>query len=171
SIADEMRTGLSYVKRRPALLELTLLGFLTTFLAFPLQTLLPVMAKDVFHEGIDGYSHLMICSGTGAVLGAGIVAWRGRAPHMGRHALVLGGLVGLLLIAFATARTAAAAYHLLLVTSVALIIVASTAISLAQLAAPDEMRGRVMSIFMVAFRGGLPPGGLGGGCPGAAARP
>jgi hypothetical protein len=46
------------------------------------------------------------------------------------------------------------------VTSVALIIVTSTAISLAQLAAPDEMRGRVMSIFMVAFRGGLPLGGL-----------
>jgi hypothetical protein len=41
-----------------------------------------------------------------------------------------------------------------------LIIVTSTAISLAQLAAPDEMRGRVMSIFMVAFRGGLPLGGL-----------
>jgi MFS family permease len=160
SIADEMRTGLSYVKHRPALLELTVLGFLMTFLAFPLQTLLPVMAKDVFHQGIDGYSHLMICSGTGAVLGAGVVAWRGRAPHMGRHALVLGGLVGLLLIAFATARTLAVAYPLLLVTSVALIIVTSTAISLAQLAAPDEMRGRVMSIFMVAFRGGLPLGGL-----------
>ena len=160
SIADEMRTGLSYVRQRPALLELTLLGFVTTFLAFPLQTLLPVMAKDVFHQGIDGYSHLMICSGTGAVLGAGIVAWRGRAPHMGRHALVLGGLVGLLLIGFATARTLAVAYPLLLVTSVALIIVTSTAISLAQLAAPDEMRGRVMSIFMVAFRGGLPLGGL-----------
>ena len=96
SIADEMRTGLSYVKHRPALLELTVLGFLMTFLAFPLQTLLPVMAKDVFRQGIDGYSHLMICSGTGAVLGAGVVAWRGRAPHMGRHALVLGGLVGLL---------------------------------------------------------------------------
>jgi MFS family permease len=160
SIADEMRSGLSYVKHRPALLELTVLGFLMTFMAFPLQTLLPVMAKDVFHQGIDGYSHLMICSGTGAVLGAGIVAWRGRAPHMGRHALVLGGLVGLLLIAFATARTLAVAYPLLLVTSVALLIVTSTAISLAQLAAPDEMRGRVMSIFMVAFRGGLPLGGL-----------
>ncbi len=160
SLADEMRTGLSYVRDRPALVELTALGFLMTFLAFPLQTLLPVMAKDVFHQGIDGYSHLMICSGSGAVLGAGIVAWRGRAPHMGRHALVLGMLVGLLLIAFASARTLAVAYPLLLVTSVALIIVTSTAISLAQLAAPDEMRGRVMSIFMVAFRGGLPLGGL-----------
>jgi MFS family permease len=160
SIVDEMRTGLSYVRHRPALMELTALGFLMTFLAFPLQTLLPVMAKDVFRQGVDGYSHLMICSGAGAVLGAGIVAWRGRAPHMGRHALVLCGLVGLLLVAFSTARTLAVAYPLLLVTSVALLIVTSTAISLAQLAAPDEMRGRVMSIFMVAFRGGLPLGGL-----------
>ena len=60
----------------------------------------------------------------------------------------------------ATDRTLSVAYPLLLVTSVALIIVTSTAISLAQLAAPDEMRGRVMSIFMVAFRGGMPLGSL-----------
>jgi MFS family permease len=160
SIAEEMRTGLSYVKERPALLELTVLGFLTTFLALPLQTLLPVMAREVFHQGVDGYSHLMICSGIGAVLGAMVVAWRGRAPHMGRHALVLEGLVGLLLVAFSRANTLAVAYPLLLVTSVALIIVTSTAVSLAQLAAPDEMRGRVMSIFMVAFRGGMPLGSL-----------
>jgi MFS family permease len=160
SIADEMRSGLSYVRQRPALLELTFLGFLLTFLAYPLQTLLPVMAKDVFRQGVDGYSQLMICSGVGAVLGAGIVAWRGRAPHMGRHALALTGVVGLLLVAFASAPTLATAYPLLLVTSVALIIVTSTAISLAQLAAPDQMRGRVMSIFNVAFRGGLPLGGL-----------
>jgi hypothetical protein len=79
---------------------------------------------------------------------------------MGRDSLVLGVLVGLLLIAFAAARSLVVAYPLLLVTSVALIIVTSTSISLAQLAAPDEMRGRVMSIFMVAFRGGLPLGGL-----------
>ena len=160
SIAQEMRTGLRYVRERPELVELTALGFLTTFLAFPLQTLLPVMAREVFRQGVDGYSHMMIVSGIGAVLGAGVVAWRGRAPHMGRHALVLTGLVGLLLVAFSTARTLAVAYPLLLVTSMVLIIVTSTAISLAQLAAPDEMRGRVMSIFMVAFRGGLPLGGL-----------
>jgi MFS family permease len=160
SVAEEMRTGLSYVRHRPALVELTALGFLTTFLSLPLHTLLPVMAREVFHQGVDGYSHLMICAGTGAVLGALVVAWRGRAPHMGRHALVLNGLVGVLLIAFSTSRTLAVAYPLLLVTSVAMIIVSSTAISLAQLAAPDEMRGRVMSIFMVAFRGGMPLGGL-----------
>ena len=51
------------------------------------------------------------------------------AGDMGRHSLVLGGLVGLLLVAFANARTLAVAYPLLLVTSVALIIVTSTAIS------------------------------------------
>ena len=43
-------------RQRPALIELTALGFLITFLAFPLQTLLPVMAKDVFGQGVDGYS-------------------------------------------------------------------------------------------------------------------
>jgi MFS family permease len=159
-LMDEMRTGLAYVRARPALLELTALGFLATFLALPLQTLLPVMAREVFNQGATGYSRLMICSGTGAVLGALVVAWRGRTPHMGRHALHVQVVVGLLIVLFAWSRWLPASYVLLLLTSLALIILTSTAVSLAQLAAPDEMRGRIMSIFMVAFRGGMPLGSL-----------
>jgi MFS family permease len=159
-LLDEMRSGLAYVRARPALVELTLLAFLTTFLALPLQTLLPVMAREVFGQGATGYSRLMICSGSGAVLGALIVAWRGRTPHMGRHALYVQVAVGLLLMAFAWSRSLPVSYALLVATSLALIILTSTAISLAQLIAPDEMRGRVMSTFMVAFRGGMPLGSL-----------
>jgi MFS family permease len=159
-LMDEMRTGLAYVRARPALMELTALGFLATFLALPLQTLLPVMAREVFGQGATGYSRLMICSGTGAVLGALVVAWRGRTPHMGRHALLVQVAVGVLLVLFAWSRSLPVSYALLLLTSLALIILTSTAVSLAQLTAPDEMRGRIMSIFMVAFRGGMPLGSL-----------
>jgi MFS family permease len=160
SIVDEMRTGLAYVRARPAIVELTLLGFLTTLLALPLQTLLPVMAREVFGQGVEGYSRLMICSGMGAVLGALVVAWRGRYEHMGRTALVVQGVLAVLIMLFAGTRALPVSYALLFAASVALIILTSTAVSLAQLAAPDEMRGRVMSIFMVAFRGGMPLGSL-----------
>jgi MFS family permease len=160
SLLDEMRTGLAYVRARPTLVELTLLGFLTTFLALPIQTLLPVMARETFGLEVGGYSRLMACSGAGAVLGALVIAWRGRSPHMGRHALIVGIGLGGLIVAFSASRVLAVSYALLLLVSIALIILTSTAVSLAQLIAPDDMRGRVMSIFMVAFRGGMPLGSL-----------
>jgi len=160
SLLDEMRTGLAYVRARPPLIELTVLAFLTTLLALPLQTLLPVMAREVFGQGVEGYSTLMVCSGIGAVLGALVVAWKGRYPHMGRTALMVQGVFAVLVMLFAGSRSLPVSYALLVIASVALIILTSTAISLAQLAAPDEMRGRVMSIFMVAFRGGMPLGSL-----------
>lgn len=160
SILEEMRTGLAFVRSRPALLELTVLAFLTTFLSLPMQTLLPVMAREVFAEGVGGYSRLMICSGLGAVVGAAIVAWRGQHPHMGREALYTQAVAGLLLLLFASSRVLAISYVLLFATSMALIVLTSTSISLAQLAAPDALRGRVMSVFMVAFRGGMPLGSL-----------
>ncbi len=160
SLLEEMRTGLAFVRARPALVELTALGFLTTFLALPFQTLLPVMAREVFGQGAAGYSQLMVCSGAGAVIGALVVAWRGRARHMGRTALHVGLGVSVLLVFFAVSRVLPLSFALLFATSLGLIILTSTAISLAQLGAPDEMRGRVMSIFMVAFRGGMPLGSL-----------
>jgi predicted MFS family arabinose efflux permease len=52
---------------------------------------------------------------------------------------------------------------LLFVAGICLVMVASMLSSLAQLNAPNEMRGRVMSIYMVAFRGGMPLGSLAGG--------
>jgi MFS family permease len=159
-ILEEMRTGLAYVKARPALVTLTTLGFLATFLGLPLQTLLPVIVREVFGQGVDFYSRMMAVSGAGAVTGALIVAWRGKYAHMGRSALMMQGAFGLLVLLFALSRSLWLTYLLLFFASCASIILTSTLVSLAQLIAPDEMRGRVMSIFMVAFRGGMPLGSL-----------
>jgi MFS family permease len=159
-ILEEMRTGLAYVKARPALVTLTTLGFLATFLGLPMQTLLPVIVREVFGQGVDGYSRMMAVSGAGAVTGALIVAWRGKYAHMGRSALMMQGAFGMLVLLFAMSRSLWLTYPLLFFASCASIILTSTLVSLAQLIAPDEMRGRVMSIFMVAFRGGMPLGSL-----------
>lgn len=162
-ILEEMRIGFRYVAARPALVTVTLLGFLATFLGLPLQTLLPVITREVFGLGVDGYSRLMACSGAGAVAGALVVAWKGRYAHMGRTALMVQVLCGLLVLAFSFSRVLALSYVLLFFAGAAMIILTSTLVSLAQFIAPDDMRGRVMSIFMVAFRGGMPLGSLAAG--------
>ena len=67
---------------------------------------------------------------------------------------------GLLIVAFAMSRVLWLSDILLFLTGAALMIVFSTVTSLIQLIAPNEMRGRVMSIYMLAFRGGMPLGSL-----------
>jgi predicted MFS family arabinose efflux permease len=114
----------------------------------------------VFHEGAGTYSHLMAFSGTGSIVGALIVAWLGRFKRMGLTALVVQAVYGLLIVAFAMSRVLWLSDILLFFLGAALMIVFATVTSLIQLLAPNEMRGRVMSIYMLAFRGGMPVGSL-----------
>ena len=158
SMIQEMRHGLSYVKNEERLVALTILAFFTTFLGLPLLTLLPVFAQDIFRRGVEQYSQMMIFSGAGAVAGALVVAWLGRFHHMGLALLLVQVLFGALTVAFALSRVLALSHVLLLLGGAALIVVFALSASLVQLIAPDHMRGRVMSIYNVAFRGGMPLG-------------
>ena len=103
---------------------------------------------------------LMAASGTGSVLGALVVAWLGKFKRMGLTALLMQAVYGVLIVAFASSHTLWLSAILLFFTGAALMMVFSTVTSLVQLIAPNEMRGRVMSIYMVAFRGGMPLGSL-----------
>jgi MFS family permease len=114
----------------------------------------------VFHEGATTYSHLMAWSGAGSIVGALVVAWLGKFPRMGLTSLLVQAAYGLLIIGFAMSRVLWLSDLLLFLTGAALMIVFSTVTSLVQLIAPNEMRGRVMSIYMLAFRGGMPVGSL-----------
>jgi MFS family permease len=160
SLIDELKGGLRYVKGESTIVALTALGGLTTFLGLPLLTFLPVFAKDIFHGDINRFSHMMSFSGAGAVCGALIVAWLGRFRHMGRALLVTQAAFGVLVTAFALTRVAWVSDILLFFTGATLLMTFSMTASLVQLIVPDHLRGRVMSIYMVAFRGGMPLGSL-----------
>src|SRR6266851_1396322 len=157
---EELRSGLSYVRHHGSLASLIVLAAATTFLGFAVLTFLPIFAQKIFHEGADTYSHLMAFSGAGSIVGALIVAWLGKFPKMGWTALIVQAVYGLLIIAFAVSRVLWLSDILLFLTGAALMLVFSTVTSLVQLIAPNEMRGRVMSIYMLAFRGGIPLGSL-----------
>ena len=160
---EELKIGLNYVRHHGSLAALIVLAAATTFLGFALLTFLPVFARTVFHEGADTYSHLMAFSGAGSIVGALIVAWLGKFPKMGWTALLVQAVYGILIIAFAVSRVLWLSDILLFLTGAALMVVFSTVTSLVQMIAPNEMRGRVMSIYMLAFRGGMPLGSLASG--------
>lgn len=163
SIAEELRGGLRFVRSRPDIKGLMFLAFCTALLGAPVLTLLPVMVKFVFQQDAAGYSRLMAFSGAGGVLGAMAVAWLGRFGHMERTAMALQTGLGVMLIAFALSRSLPVSYALLFVGSFALLMSFALLNSCVQLAVPDDMRGRTLSVYMMAFRGGMPLGSLGAG--------
>ena len=160
SMRDELQGGISYVRQHGELVALIILAATTTFLGFAVLTFLPVFTKSVFQGDARTYSHLLAFSGAGSVVGALIVAWLGKFKRMGLTALLMQALYGFFILAFALSRTLWVSDVLLFLTGAALMVVFSTVTSLVQLIAPNEMRGRVMSIYMVAFRGGMPLGSL-----------
>ncbi len=160
---DELRGGLLFVRRKPALLGLVALAFTTTFLGTPLLTFLPLVAERVFGGGVRTYTLLMTCAGCGAVAGAVAVAWLGRTARMGWMMLCVQIAYGLLVCLFGLSQTFWLSAGLLVLTGAAMVMTTALLLSLVQLTAPVDMRGRVVSIYMVALRGGLPLGSLAAG--------
>ena len=160
SLREQLRGGLHYVRHHSQLMTLTILGFISAFLGLPLLTFLPIITKDVFQQDVGLYTQFMTVAGMGAVLGALAVAWIGKHRHMGLMLLVVQALLGVIVIGFSLSTSIRLSQALLFVAGAMLVTCFSMTTSLVQLLAPHELRGRVVSIYMVAFRGGSPLGGL-----------
>ena len=160
SMMAQMKEGFAFVASRRSLLMLTFLSFAGTFLGMPLFTMMPVVAKSIFHLGPQGLSLLQADYGIGSVVGALFVAGSSYAAKKGRLALALQLVFACTLVAFGISRHLAASLVIAFLAGAAIVGVISLYSSLVQLSTSDAMRGRVMSIFMLAFRGGMPLGSL-----------
>ena len=163
SMVVQFREGLRFVQRWTNLVAVMALGFFGASLGVPLFTFLPVITRDVFHRDVGFYTQLMTFSGAGAVMGALVVAWLGRNKHMGRILLILLTLFGTVIVGFGLSRRADLSALILFIGGALFVMCSSLTTSLAQLLAPPEFRGRVLSIFLVASLGGSPVGNLASG--------
>ncbi|HEX6085600.1 MAG TPA: MFS transporter [Thermoanaerobaculia bacterium] len=159
-IMDEMRAGFRFVKQRPKLMVLTFLAFAGTFLGMPIITLMPFYTTKIFGLEAKGYAWMMTTYGLGSVAGALLVAATAHRARKGKLALELQLAFACLLVGFAFARSLVLAHIVAFLAGACIVGVIALYSSLVQLTTSDEMRGRVMSIFMLAFRGGMPLGSL-----------
>ncbi len=157
---SQMREGLDFVWHSEGLRSLTILAFASTFLGMQVMIFLPAFARDVFNIGAKGNFQMVAISGVGAVVGALITAGLGNVVNKGRKALLMQICFGVMIIAFSLTHSVWLAYAILFLAGVFMMILFAMIMSLVQLIVSDEMRGRVMSIYMVAFRGGMPLGSL-----------
>jgi MFS family permease len=162
SVLTSMKQGFGFIRDQGAMVALIALAFCMTALGIPLLTFLPVIAKDVFHSGLNPsiFTTLLAVSGAGAVTGSLVVASLGNIANKGRVALTMLICLGVAMAGFALSKSLVFSYILLFLAGVALIAVFTMIQSLVQLITGNEMRGRVMSVYNVAFRGGMPMGNL-----------
>jgi MFS family permease len=163
ALGTDLRSGLSYVGENRLMLTLTILVTVSTFLSMPLLTMLPAFATEVLHGSQTHearLSMLMAAQGLGAIVGALFVGLIDMTKHMGRVLLGVQVCLGLLIAAFAISTSLPLSLILLFIGGMFFMGLFSISFSLVQLTVPDELRGRVVSIYMVALRGGGPIGGL-----------
>lgn len=182
SLAGHLAEGLRFIIGQRAILVLTSLVAVSAFLSMPYSTLMPVFAGDVLrgsaqpvvHFLCDGVHPLMRCRapealplgillttvGVGALIGALAVASLPDRIRRGRW-LTAGNLAfPALLLGFAASRSFFVSLLLLFGVGVSFVMQNSLANTLLQIVTPDEVRGRVMSLYTLTFQGFMRMGGL-----------
>jgi predicted MFS family arabinose efflux permease len=160
SVLDSMKEGIRFIRCRDGMSALVILAFCTTLFGFSLNGFLPVFVRTIFHKGPETYTLLLVCSGAGSIVGAFSVAAVEKMKGQGRLTLMILVLLGLLVSAFALSRWLPLSCVLMFLAGAAIMASASFMLSLAQLITTDAMRGRVMSVYNLAFRAGIPLGAL-----------
>jgi MFS family permease len=162
-VMDSMKQGFQFIRSQGDVVSLMAVSFACTYLGMPIVVFLPVFAKDVFRGDEKTYTVLLSVQAAGAITGALLVAARGRKVGLGRDAVLAVLGLGVFVALFALAQSLLVSCVFLFFAGMALIACFALFSSLVQLVATDEMRGRVMSIYNVAFRGGMPIGSLAAG--------
>jgi predicted MFS family arabinose efflux permease len=160
TLARSLKGGFAQMRTSPLLALLTALGAAGSFLGFPLITYLPVIAGDLLGTGAAGYSLLLSSFGAGAIVGALFTAHRGHVPGRGRALLAAFMVYGAASLGTVLAARQPLAMALLFAAGWALVTAFSTLNSLVQENVPEAFRGRILSIYGLAFRGGMPLGSL-----------
>jgi MFS family permease len=153
-----VREGLSYVRGAPKVRAVLLMTLVVSTVGFNFHVLVPVLASDTLHVGARVFGLLSAAFGGGALVGALASAALARASF---KALVAGTAgFSLTLLALAPQHTVVACGLLLFLTGISFTLWTSNSQSILQLSAPDHLRGRVLSLWLLAFAGAAPLGGL-----------
>ncbi len=158
SVLGQLAEGLRYVRNTPTvLLAIVVIGIVATAaLNFPV--LLPLLAQDVLHGDSTTYGFLSAAAGVGALVGALAIAF-GKLPTI-RSLLVGATVVGIAMLGLAAFRWLPLSLVMVAAAGWGTIAMAATTNTIIQLTTPDQLRGRVMSVYTTVFAGSTPIGAI-----------
>ena len=158
SSLEELLLGLRYVRSHTILFVLMLIAFVPIIVALPYQMLMPVFAKDVFAAGETGLGFLMSAAGGGALIGSIFISTLGNFKHKGLLLLIGGIIFGTFLVFFAQSGSIKMACLFLLFSNAGGSTLYTLTSTLIMSNTPEELVGRVMSLYMITW--GLMPLGV-----------
>jgi hypothetical protein len=149
SFLGSLVDGLAYVRGRPLLVGLFLMGLVAVLFGMPYQALLPVFARDILDAGPGGFGWLGAMGGAGAIVGSLAVA-SFSSPRQMRLLMATGGLgLGLLVLLFALSTVFQLSLLLALVLGFMMQVFLTSNFTMIQVASPNYIRGRIMGIRMI----------------------
>ncbi|HUQ43641.1 MAG TPA: MFS transporter [Candidatus Limnocylindria bacterium] len=150
--------GIRYVRRtRAVVLSILTVGLVSTF-GMNFTVVIPPFVQEVLGGDATAYGFLMAATGVGSIFSALSIAFSGRTMPL---VIGVGGAtLGLALVLLASTSSMPVALVAMFIAGLGSIAMAATANTLVQLTVPDQLRGRVMSVYTTVFAGSTPFGGL-----------
>lgn len=158
--AESLKLGLKFAFGHSKIFYFIVLGFFSAILIWPFQTLMPVIAEKVFAAGANGYSSLLSAAGAGSLAGAIFTSAMSRSENKSKFILIGLLISSLCLLTFSLNRNFLLAHILLALAGFGILMKVSTLNTLVQLHSPDQMRARVMAVYLTMFVGMMPLGNL-----------
>jgi MFS family permease len=159
STLQSLREGLAYIARTPSvLLIIAVIGVISLF-GINFNVVLPLFATAVLHSGPQGFGFISSAFGLGALFSALWLAWGNNRPSIKQ---LLTGAFAFCVLEILFAVSHLYILSLILIAAVGFVQIAftTTANTTLQTVAPDYLRGRVMSVYMLVFAGTIPLGNL-----------
>ena len=157
---EELAAGFRYVTRFVPVRSALLLLSLVSVMGMPYTVLMPAISTNVLHGGPHTLGFLMTASGAGALAGALYLASRRSVLGLGRAMAVASSTFGAGLVAFSLSRSLWLSLMLLPVVGAGMMITMAAANTVIQTVVREELRGRVMAFYTMAFLGTAPIGSL-----------
>lgn len=159
-VTKNIREGLRFIRQTPLVGKTILMMAAVSLFTINFNVLIPIFARDVLGQQAEGYGLLFSAAGIGALGGALVLAWN---SHRGPQSyLMLAGAIGLVVFEalLSLTRVYLLSFLLLILLGFSMIFFAASVNSTLQLNTPDQLRGRVMSVYSLVFQGMAPFGSL-----------
>jgi MFS family permease len=160
AFVQDLFEGFKYVRNRPRVSSLLLLSAVNSFFGAPYFTMVPIYARDIFHLGETGLALMMGTSGAGAFFGALLVAYLGDFKRKGWFVLSGAFVFGMCVMSFGLSVQLTPSLISLFCIGFSLVVSVAITNTLLQKLVTDQMRGRVMSMFILSFMGTMPIGNI-----------
>jgi MFS family permease len=157
---SDLTAGFRYVAGRPRVSTLLIISAVASMFGAPYIYMTPVFARDVFHAGETGLALLQGMAGAGALFGALFLAYLGDFKRKGWFILCGDFAFAVCLVCFSSSTTLGLSLLFLFALGFGIMCSVAVTNTLLQKLVTDEMRGRVMSMFMLSFIGAMPIGNV-----------